>query len=38
MKTGVIVQSRINSTRLYGKIIKKVLDKTILEYLIERLK
>ena len=38
MKTGIIVQCRYNSTRLPGKILKKVLDKPLLQYLIERLK
>ena len=37
MKIGIIVQCRYNSTRLKGKILKKILNKTILEILIERL-
>ena len=37
MKVGIIVQCRYNSTRLQGKILKKILNKTILEILIERL-
>ncbi len=36
MKTGVIIQARMGSTRLPGKVLKKVLDKTLLEYQIER--
>lgn len=35
---GIIVQARMNSTRLPGKIMKKVLDKPLLEYYLERLK
>lgn len=38
MKTGIIIQCRYNSTRFQGKILKKVNNKTLLEYLIERLK
>tara|TARA_X000000950_G_C13809922_1_gene617169 strand:+ start:172 stop:894 length:723 start_codon:yes stop_codon:yes gene_type:complete len=38
MRTGIIVQCRYNSTRLQGKILKKVNNKTLLEYLIDRLK
>ncbi|TGK09962.1 acylneuraminate cytidylyltransferase [Leptospira fletcheri] len=37
MKTAFIVQARMTSTRLPGKILKKVIDKTLLEYQIERL-
>lgn len=37
MKLGIIVQCRMNSKRLPGKILKKVLGKSLLEYLIERL-
>lgn len=37
MKTVAIIQARINSTRLPGKVLKKVLDKTLLEYQIEKL-
>ncbi|MBN3905794.1 MAG: glycosyltransferase family protein [Nostoc sp. NMS1] len=38
MKTVIIVQARMTSTRLPGKVLKKVLDKSLLEYQIERLK
>ncbi len=37
MTTAIIVQARMASTRLPGKILKKVLDKTLLEYQLERL-
>lgn len=37
MSTAIIVQARMGSTRLPGKIMKKVLDKTLLEYQLERL-
>lgn len=37
MTTPIIVQARMASTRLPGKILKKVLDKTLLEYQLERL-
>ncbi|MDD2621248.1 MAG: glycosyltransferase family protein, partial [Syntrophomonadaceae bacterium] len=37
MQTVIIVQARMNSSRLPGKILKRVLDKTLLEYQLERL-
>jgi spore coat polysaccharide biosynthesis protein SpsF len=37
MKIVIIVQARMTSTRLPGKVLKKVLDKSLLEYQIERL-
>lgn len=37
MSTVIIVQARMASTRLPGKIMKKVLGKTLLEYQLERL-
>ncbi|MGM8366490.1 cytidylyltransferase domain-containing protein [Virgibacillus sp. W0181] len=38
MKVVAIIQARMGSTRLPGKIMKKVLDKSLLEYQIERVK
>jgi spore coat polysaccharide biosynthesis protein SpsF len=37
IRTVIIVQARMSATRLPGKILKKVLGKTLLEYQIERL-
>ncbi len=38
MKVAAIIQARVGSTRLPGKVLKKVLGKTLLEYQIERVK
>ncbi|QDK43251.1 acylneuraminate cytidylyltransferase [Bacteriovorax stolpii] len=38
LKIGIISQARMTSTRLPGKVLKKVKDKTLLEYHVERLK
>lgn len=38
MKTIIIVQARMNSSRLPGKVLKTVLGKSLLEYQIERLR
>ena len=38
MKVGAIIQARMGSTRLPGKIIKKLEDKTVLQHVIERIK
>jgi spore coat polysaccharide biosynthesis protein SpsF len=38
MKVAAIIQARTGSTRLPGKVLKKVLGKTLLEYQIERVK
>jgi len=38
MKIGCIIQARTGSTRCPGKVMKKIVGKTILELLIERLK
>ena len=36
MKVFVIIQARMGSTRLPGKVLMRILDKTILEYVVER--
>ncbi len=35
-KTAIIIQARMGSTRLPGKIMKKILNKPMIDYLIER--
>jgi len=37
-KTGAIIQARMASTRLPGKVIKKIGNKTVLEHVIDRAK
>lgn len=37
-KIGIIIQARINSTRLHGKVLKYLDDKTLIEWVIKRLK
>lgn len=38
MKIGVIIQARMGSSRLPGKVMKKIQGKTVLEHVIERVK
>lgn len=38
MKIGVIIQARMGSTRLPGKVLKKLADKEVLWHVVERLK
>lgn len=38
MKTGIIIQARMGSTRLSGKVLKKIGDKTVLGHVIERVR
>ena len=35
-KVGCIIQARMGSTRLPGKVLKKIGDDTVLEYMIKR--
>ncbi len=37
VKVGIVIQARMTSTRLPGKVLQAVLDKPLLEYQIERL-
>lgn len=37
MKTGIIIQARMGSTRLPGKILKKINDRVLLAHIIDRL-
>lgn len=36
-KIGIIILARLSSSRLPGKILKRIKDKTILEYIVERI-
>jgi len=38
LKKAVIIQARYGSTRLLGKVLKKIKDRIILDYVIDRLK
>ena len=38
MKIGVIIQARMGSTRLPGKVMKKIQGRSVLEHVIERVK
>ena len=37
-KIGIIIQARVNSIRLRGKVLKYLDDKTLIEWVIKRLK
>lgn len=38
MKVGAIIQARMGSTRLPGKVMKEIKGKTVLSHVIERVK
>ena len=38
MKTTIIIQARVASSRLPGKILKKIQNNTIIELIVKRLK
>lgn len=38
MKASAIIQARFNATRLPGKVMMKIMGKTILEYVVERVR
>ena len=38
MKIAVIIQARFGSTRLPGKVLKKIKDRMIIDYVIDRIK
>ena len=37
-KIGIVIQARINSTRFHGKVLKQLDDKTLIQWIIKRLK
>jgi spore coat polysaccharide biosynthesis protein SpsF len=37
-KVSIIVEARMNSTRLPGKVLKNIIGKTVIELLLNRLK
>lgn len=38
MRTGILIQTRMGSTRLPGKVMKTLLNKPVIEHIIDRLK